>query len=62
MALIFPTSSWLPSRFDQQPSCVLRVKVALGFEGKRPISLYMILYIRGGHTAGCAALAFVCLQ
>ena len=24
--------------------------------------LYMILYIGGGHTAGCAVLAFVCLQ
>jgi hypothetical protein len=33
MALIFPNSSWLPSRSDQQPSCVLPVKLALGFEG-----------------------------
>ena len=24
--------------------------------------LYMILYTGGGHTAGCAVLAFVCLQ
>ena len=24
--------------------------------------LYMILYIGGGHTAGCAVRAFVCLQ
>jgi hypothetical protein len=24
--------------------------------------LYMILYIGGGHTVGCAVLAFVCLQ
>ena len=24
--------------------------------------LYMILYIGSGHTAGCAVLAFVCLQ
>src|SRR5215469_14587288 len=29
---------------------------------QRPILLYMILYIGGGHTAGCAVLAFVCLQ
>ena len=25
-------------------------------------SLYMILYLGGGHTAGCAVRAFVCLQ
>jgi len=34
-----------------------RFDYSLGFK-----LLYMILYIGGGHTAGCAVPAFVCLQ
>ena len=51
-----PVLSCIRGRRGAQPG-VKRPTTHSAFE-----LLYMILYIGGGHTAGCAVLAFVCLQ
>ena len=57
----------LPSGSSRILSCIREDNErSLALRGRRltrPSNfLYMILYIGGGHTAGCAVLAFVCLQ
>ena len=57
----------LPSGSSRTLSCIREGEErSLALRGRRltrPSNfLYMILYIGGGHTAGFAVLAFVCLQ